>query len=149
MTYEMRLATPGSSEAASYALMVAPRGSEPTANWSRQASVEKRLSVSMSSCEMPITRAPSAANLGLASAKALASMVQPCVKALGKKYSTTGPFFRASARSKSNGLPASAAVVLNSGAASPGLSAACAPIGSRAARASVATCRCFMVFSPA
>ena len=42
-------------------------------------------------------------------------------------------------------LPANAAVVLNSGAASPGLSAACAATGSKAAHVSAAAIRCFMV----
>src|SRR5256885_172338 len=81
--------------------MVCACGSDATANWSRQASVEKRLSVSMSSCDMPTTVAPMAAKRGVASAKAWASMVQPWVKALGKKYSTTGPFLSVAAMSKS------------------------------------------------
>ena len=107
--------------------MVWARGSDATANWSRQASVEKRLSVSMSSCDMPTTWAPMAANCGVASANACASSVQPWVKALGKKYSTTGPCRSAAARSKSKALPATAAVVLKPGATSPTLRAACAP----------------------
>ena len=117
--------------------MVCAFGSEATANWSRHSSTENFFSVSMSSCDMPTTVAPSAANRGVASAKALASMVQPRVKALGKKYSTTGPFFSAAVRSKSNALPATAAWVLKAGAASPGFSAACAAGASSAARARV------------
>ena len=117
--------------------MVCAFGSEATANWSRHSSTENFFSVSMSSCDMPTTVAPSAANRGVASAKALASMVQPRVKALGKKYSTTGPFFSAAVRSKSNALPATAAWVLKAGAASPGFRAACAAGASSAAMARV------------
>ncbi|MNV80041.1 hypothetical protein D3C71_1736200 [compost metagenome] len=65
--------------------MVLAWGSEATANWSRQASVEKRCSVAMSSCDMPTTCAPMALNAGEASANAWASMVQPWLNALGKK----------------------------------------------------------------
>src|SRR3989475_2185429 len=66
----------------------------------------------MSSCDMPTTVAPMAAKRGVASAKAWASMVQPWVKALGKKYSTTGPFLSVAAMSKSKALPATAAGVV-------------------------------------
>jgi hypothetical protein len=53
--------------------------------------------VSMSSADTPITVAPSAANLSMASAKAWASMEQSFESAAGKKYTTTGPLASASA----------------------------------------------------
>ena len=65
--------------AASYAWITFDCASAATANWLRQASTEKRLSVSILSLETPITVAPSAWKRGVASAKALASMVQPLV----------------------------------------------------------------------
>ena len=54
----------------------------------------------------PITVAPCALNLSIACENAAASTLQPAVKAAGKKYTTTGPFFSAAARSKVKGLPA-------------------------------------------
>jgi hypothetical protein len=54
-----------------------------TANLFRHSLTENLLSVSMSSCETPITVAPSALNWSVASAKLCASIVQPLVNAAG------------------------------------------------------------------
>src|SRR5439155_25080507 len=59
-------------------------------------------------------------------------MVQPEVKALGKKYNTTGPRAKASASMNLKGLPPSAASMLKSGAFSPVLRAAFAAHAHRA-----------------
>src|SRR6266404_4422700 len=81
----------------------------------------------MSSFDIPITVAPKDLNRSVASEKLWASTVQPLVNAFGKKYSTTGPFFRASASANVNSLPPMAARAVNSGARAPMVSAACAP----------------------
>src|SRR5438445_394420 len=85
----------------------------------------------MSSFDIPITVAPIDLNWSVASEKLWASTVQPFVNAFGKKYSTTGPFFRASDNVNVNWLPPMAACVVNSGARAPTVSAACALPGPR------------------
>ena len=85
----------------------------------RHSLTENFFSVSMSSCDTPITVAPSCLKVSVASANSCASTVQPTEKAAGKKYSTTGPFFSASAIENLNTLPPSEASVLKSGAFSP------------------------------
>ena len=65
--------------------MIRPPGSEATAKRLRHSLTENRLRVSMSSPETPITVAFRASYCGVASAKALASMVHPLVNALGYK----------------------------------------------------------------
>ena len=80
----------------------------------------------MSSVDTPITVAPSAANLSVASANSCASAEQPAVNAAGKKYSTTGPLASDWLSEKLYCLPASAAGTVKSGAFSPMSSAACA-----------------------
>jgi len=67
--------------------MIRPLASEATAKRLRHSPTEKRFSVSMSSREIPMTVACSAAYCGVASAKALASMVQPWVNAFGLVHS--------------------------------------------------------------
>ncbi|MNV61962.1 hypothetical protein D3C71_1544890 [compost metagenome] len=52
--------------------------------------------------------------------------MQPCVNALGKKYSTTGPPLSAAAMSNGCALPARADCVVNTGAVAPTANAACA-----------------------
>src|SRR3954469_12352186 len=84
-----------------------------------------------------ITSAPAFLKSPIDSLKACASAVQPEVKALGKKESTTGPFFSCSARWSLNSLPPTAPVVLKSGALSPTLSAAMAGVAKRLVAASV------------
>src|SRR6266404_3623830 len=81
----------------------------------------------MSSFDIPITVAPKDLNRSVASEKLWASTVQPLVNAFGKKYSTTGPFFRASASANVNSFPPMAARAVRSGARAPLVSAACAP----------------------
>src|SRR5450755_1620711 len=98
--------------------------SEATANLLRHSLTENLLSVSMGSCDTPMTVAPMALNLSVASANSWASTVQPGVNAAGEKYNTTGPLFSASARENLNGLPARVACVVKSGAWTPGFNAA-------------------------
>ena len=76
--------------------MILPSPSAATANLPRHSLTENLFSVSMLSVDTPITVAPSALYSSVASAKLCASIVQPCVKAAGKKYSTTGPCLSAS-----------------------------------------------------
>src|ERR1700722_16127854 len=109
---------------ASYAVEIFLSASEATANLLRHSLTENLFSVSMESCETPITVAPRALNWSVASAKSCASTVQPLVKAAGKKNSTTGPLFSASAKENVNGFPASVAEVVKAGAWAPGFSAA-------------------------
>src|SRR5437763_3422531 len=94
-------------------------GSAATANLLRHSTDENSVTRLAFAAVTPITVAPNAANLSVASAKSCASCVQPGVKAAGKKYRTTGPFFRASASEKVNSLPPSAAWVVKSGAFAP------------------------------
>src|SRR5450830_1621145 len=99
-----------------------------TANLSRHASTENFFKVSMLSFEIPTTVAPIALNFGVASAKLCASTVHPLVKAFGKKYNTTGPFFKVSDRENLNATPPSAASVVKSGVGAPTASAARAEV---------------------
>src|SRR4051812_45015451 len=119
--------------------MMADSGSAATANLSRHSSLENLICVAMSSCDTPTTVAPSAANLSVASANRCASSVQPLVNDLGKKYSTTGPFLSASASTSGICLPPTAASVVNSGALSPGLSAAWAELPRQASAAAASS----------
>ena len=98
--------------------------SEATGNLPWQACAENLANVAASSPETPTTLAPSASKRGIASAKAWASIEQSTEYAAGKKYSTTGPLASAAASENRNGLPASAASAVKSGALSPTSSAA-------------------------
>ena len=111
--------------AASKALITALFSSAATGNLPWQACTEKRVISSRSSPDTPITDAPSASNLPMASANWCASIEQASENAAGKKYSTTGPLASCSDRLYWNTLPPSAAGTVKSGAASPTSSAAC------------------------
>ena len=65
--------------------------SDATGNLPWQDCIENLVCVSMSSVETPITDAPSASYLPMASANSCASAEHPTENAAGKKYSTTGP----------------------------------------------------------
>src|ERR1700731_2805888 len=106
-------------------------GSAPTGNLSRHSLLEKSRCTSILSPEIPMTLAPVAAKFSMFSANSCASIVQTLVNDLGKKYKTTGPFFKASVRENLNSLPPSAASTVKSGAASPAFNAAVAVVGER------------------
>src|SRR5437763_5380775 len=98
MTKEMRLAYSGRvCITASKDFITDWFRSDATGNLFWQACTENLVSVSMSSPETPMTVAPSDLNSPTASAKKCASAEQPSENAAGKKYRTTGPFFRESA----------------------------------------------------
>ncbi|KAG0736194.1 hypothetical protein G6F24_018440 [Rhizopus arrhizus] len=75
-----------------------------------------------------MTVAPSDLYSSVASAKLCASIVQPLENAAGKKYSTTGPCFKASVSLNVKTLPPSEAWVLKSGAGAPTFKAAWADV---------------------
>ncbi|MNX88056.1 hypothetical protein D3C86_1200130 [compost metagenome] len=104
--------------------MILPSPSAATANLPRHSLTENLFSVSMLSVDTPMTVAPSDLYSSVASAKLCASMVQPCVNAAGKKYSTTGPCLSASFSLKVKTFPPSEACVLKSGAGAPTFKAA-------------------------
>src|ERR1700751_327062 len=98
ITYDTRFAMPAFiGIPASYALITFASASAATGNLLRHSLTENFVSVSMLPCDTPITDAPYFLYSSTASANSCASIVQPFVKAAGQKYSTTGPFFSASA----------------------------------------------------
>src|SRR6185503_19414364 len=101
-----------------------PLSAVATGNLLRHSLTENCSSVGRSSADIPTTAAPNFLNWAAASLNAWASAVHPLVKAFGKKYRTSGPCFSCSARCSLNGLPATAPVVVKSGALEPTASSA-------------------------
>src|SRR3989344_2417263 len=109
MTYDVRSDQFGfMARTLSYCLAILAPGSAATGNLPEHFSVsaEKLASLLRLPAVTPMSVAPAALNWSDASANIFASMLHPWVSAAGKKYSTTGPFLRASAIEKWSGLPA-------------------------------------------